>query len=132
LTRVGILGEPRPIPRTWVGPLGGALAIALALPIFLLAGWRITGWGIAAVLWLGVQGFGLLLGRVKPASDRLAASGALAFGMMLRLLAVLAVLLAVAASDRDLGLAVALVYGAAYTAELGLSLTGYYNQEPTA
>jgi hypothetical protein len=45
---------------------------------------------------------------------------------------VLAVLLAVASSDRDLGLAAALVYGAAYTTELGLSLAGYYNQEPTA
>ncbi|HKD35117.1 MAG TPA: hypothetical protein VKB73_16900 [Gaiellaceae bacterium] len=106
--------------------------IALALPIFLLAGWPLDGWAIAAVLWLGVQAFGLLLGRVKPAPDRLAASGALAFGMMLRLLVVLAVLLAVAASDRDTGLAAALVYGAAYTAELGLSLVGYYNQEPTA
>jgi hypothetical protein len=106
--------------------------IALALPIFLLAGWPLDGWAIAAVLWLGVQAFGLLLARVKPAPDRLAASGALAFGMMLRLLVVLAVLLAVAASDRETGLAAALVYGAAYTAELGLSLVGYYNQEPTA
>jgi hypothetical protein len=120
------------VPRTWIGPLGGALVIALALPLFLLAGWRLSGWAIAAVLWLGVQGFGLLLARITPASDRLAASGALAFGMMLRLLAVLAVLLAVAASDRNLGLAAVLVYGAAYTAELGLSLLGYYNQEPTA
>jgi len=132
LTRVGILGAPRPVPRTWVGPLAGALVIALALPLFLLAGWRMSGWAIAAVLWVGVQAFGLLLARVKPAPDQLAASGALAFGMMLRLLAVLAVLLAVAASDRKLGLAAALVYGAAYTAELGLSLMGYYNQEPTA
>jgi hypothetical protein len=132
LTRVGILGAPRPVPRTWVGPLAGALVIALALPLFLLAGWELKGWAIAAVLWVGVQAFGLLLARVKPAPDRLAASGALAFGMMLRLLVVLAVLLAVAASDRDTGLAAALVYGAAYTAELGLSLVGYYNQEPTA
>ena len=132
MTRVGILGAPRPIPRTWVGPLAGALVLALALPIFVLAGWRLSGWAIAAVLWLGVQAFGLLLARVKPAPDRLYASGALAFGMMLRLLAVLAVLLAVSASDRDLGLAAVLVYGAAYTAELGLSLLGYYSQEPTA
>ena len=132
MTRVGILGAPRPVPRTWVAPLAGALVIVLALPIFLLADWRLSGWAIAAVLWLGVQAFGLLLARVKPGPDQLAASGALAFGMMLRLLAVLAVLLAVAASDRKLGLGAALVYGAAYTAELGLSLMGYYNQEPTA
>jgi hypothetical protein len=120
------------VPRTWAGPLAGALVIALALPLFLLADWRLSGWAIAAVLWVGVQAFGLLLARVKPGPDQLAASGALAFGMMLRLLAVLAVLLAVAASDRKVGLAAALVYGAAYTAELGLSLMGYYNQEPTA
>jgi hypothetical protein len=132
LSRVGILGAPRPAPRGWVKPLGGALVIALALPLFLLAGWRISGWAIAAVLWVGVQAFGLLLDRVRPSHDHLAASGALAFGMMLRLLAVLAVLLVVAATDRKLGLAVALVYGAAYTAELALSLVGYYSQEPTA
>jgi hypothetical protein len=45
---------------------------------------------------------------------------------------VLAVLLALVASDRDAGLAAALVYGAAYTAELALSLLGYYAQEPRA
>ena len=132
MTRVGILGAPRPVPRRWAGPLGGALTIALALPLFALAGWRLSGWAIAALLWLGVQAFGLLLGRVRPSSQNLAASSALAAGMMLRLLAVLAVLLAVTASDRMLGLAAALVYGAAYTAELALGLAGYYSQEPTA
>ena len=132
MTRVGILGAPRPVPRRWAGPLGGALTIALALPLFALAGWRLSGWAIAALLWVGVQAFGLLLGRVRPSSENLAASSALAAGMMLRLLAVLAVLLAVTASDRMLGLAAALVYGAAYTAELALGLAGYYSQEPTA
>jgi hypothetical protein len=51
---------------------------------------------------------------------------------MIRLLAVLAVLLALAASNRGAGLAAALVYGAAYTAELAFSLLGYYAQEPRA
>jgi hypothetical protein len=133
VTKVGILGSPRPAPaRRFAGQLAGALVIALALPIFALAGWSLKGWAIAAVLWLGVQAFGLLLGRVRPSSENLAASGALAAGMMLRLLAVLVVLLAVASSDRELGLAVALVYGAAYTAELAVGLLGYYAQEPTA
>ncbi len=133
MTKVGILGEPRPAPaRRYAGPLAGALVIALALPLFALAGWDLKGWAIAAVLWLGVQAFGLLLARVRPSSDNLAASGALAAGMMLRLLAVLVVLLAVASSDRELGLAVALVYGAAYTAELAVGVLGYYSQEPTA
>ena len=133
MTKVGILGSPRPAPsRRVAGPLAGALVIALTLPIFALAGWSLKGWAIAAVLWLGVQAFGLLLGRVRPSSENLAASGALAAGMMLRLLAVLVVLLAVASSDREVGLAVALVYGVAYTAELAVGLLGYYAQEPTA
>ena len=132
MTRIGILGAPRPAPRGWTAALGGGLVIALALPVFLIAGWPLSGWAIAAVLWVGVQAFGLLLGRLKPSADNIAGSGALAFGMMLRLLAVLVVLLAVASSNPDVGLAAALVYGLAYTAELGLSLLGYYGQEPTA
>jgi hypothetical protein len=133
LTRVGILGAPRPAPQQrWLAPAAGALMIALALPLFLVAGWPLAGWAVAAVLWIGTQALGLLLARVKPSPDNIAASGALAFGMMARLLIVLVVLLALAASNRDAGLAAALTYGAAYTAELGLSLFGYYAQEPRA
>jgi len=132
LTRVGILGAPRPIPRRLAPALGGGLVIALALPVFLLAGWALTGWAIAALLWVASQAFGLLLSRLSPSADNLAGSGVLAFGMMIRMLAVLVVLLVVVGSDKDVGLAAALVYGLAYTAELGLSLAGYYTQEPTA
>jgi len=133
LTRVGILGAPRPIPQQrWLGPTAGALVVAVALPLFLVAGWPFSGWLVAALLWAGAQALGLLLARVKPSSDNVAASGVLAFGMMIRLLGVLAVLLALAASNRTAGLAAALVYGAAYTAELVFSLLGYYTQEPRA
>jgi hypothetical protein len=130
--RVGILGAPRPIPGRFVPVVAGGLVIALALPVFLLAGWRVSAWAIAAVLWVGTQAFGLLLQRLRPSPDNLAASGVLAFGMMIRVLAVLIVLVAVAASDARLGLAVAVVYGLAYTAELGFSLLSYYGQTPTA
>jgi len=132
VTRVGILGAPRPIPSRWVPIAGGGLVVALALPLFIVAGWPLSGWAIAAVLWVGSEAFGLLLARVKPSPDNIAASGALAIGMMVRLLAVLVVLVVVASSDSAVGLAAALVYGIAYTAELGLSLVGYYTQEPTA
>jgi hypothetical protein len=133
LTRVGILGAPRPIPQQrWLGPVAGALVVAVALPLFLVAGWPFSGWLVAALLWAGAQALGLLLACVKPSSDNVAASGVLAFGMMIRLLGVLAVLLALAASNRTAGLAAALVYGAAYTAELVFSLLGYYTQEPRA
>ena len=133
MTRVGILGAPRPLPQQRrLGAAAGALVVAVSLPLFLVADWPFTGWAAAALLWAGAQALGLLLARVKPSSDNVAASGLLAFGMMTRLLAVLAVLLALAASNRAAGLAAALVYGAAYTAELVLSLLGYYTQEPRA
>jgi hypothetical protein len=126
------LGAPRPIPSRLLAVAAGGTAIAVALPIFVLADWPLTGWGIAALLWAGAQLFGLLLSRIKPSTDNLAASTVLAFGMMARVLAVLIVLVAVAASDRALGLAAALVYALAYTAELAVSLGRYYVQEPTA
>jgi hypothetical protein len=125
------LGAPRPIPNRLVPVAAGTAALLLALPIFVIAGWRIGGWAIAALLWIGTQGLGLLLARIKPSPDNLAASTVLAFGMMARVLAVLVVLIAVAASDRELGLAAALVYGFAYTAELAVSVASYYVQDPT-
>lgn len=108
------------------------MTLALALPVFLLAGWPVAGWAVAAVLWVGSQALSLLLARLKPSTDNLAASGVLAFAMMIRLLVVLVVLVALAASNRGVGLAAALLYGLAYTTELVLSVLGYYGQEPTA
>ena len=71
MTRVGILGAPRPYPerQRLLGPVAGALTIALALPLFLIADWPLAGWAVAAVLWVGVQALGLLLARVKPSPD---------------------------------------------------------------
>ena len=83
----------------------------LALPVFLLAGWSLSGWAIAALLWIGSQAFGLLLSRLSPSADNLAGSGVLAFGMMIRMLAVLVVLLVVVGSDKDVGLAAARLVG---------------------
>jgi hypothetical protein len=130
--RVGVLGSPRQIPGRIAPIIGAGLVILVALPLFLVAGWPLEGWAVAAVLWVGTQAFGLLLARLKPSPDNLAASSVLAFGMMIRLLVVLVVLLAVVSTNRDAGLAAALVYGLAYTVELGLSLATYYGQEPTA
>jgi hypothetical protein len=46
--------------------------------------------------------------------------------MMFRAIAVMVVVFAAAISDAWLGLAAALVYALAYSAELGLSLVAYY------
>lgn len=130
--RTTTLGAPRAVPSRLLPVAAGAGVIVLALPVFLVADWPFAGWVVAAVVWLGVQGLGLLLARVRPSPDNLAASSVLAFGMMGRLLGVLVVLVAVAASNHTVGLAAALLYGLAYTAELAVSLASYYMKEPRA
>jgi hypothetical protein len=127
-----VLGAPRPVPGRLLPVAAGGVVIALALPIFAVADWPFAGWVVAAVVWVGVQALGLLLARVRPSADNLAASSVLAFGMMGRLLAVLVVLVAVTASDKSVGLAATVAYAVAYTAELAVSVASYYVQEPRA
>src|SRR5258705_289333 len=43
--------EPRTAPPTLLPAAAGGIVVAMALPIFLLAGWRVTGWALGAVLW---------------------------------------------------------------------------------
>ena len=124
--KVGILGSPRPMPSRLVPALAGASAVAFALPVFVLAGWRLSGWALGAVLWLGAQALVVLVSRFRSSPDSVAGSGVLAFGMMLRAVVVMVVVVAVAASDAALGLAAAGVYALAYTLELGLSVAAYY------
>jgi len=99
---------------------------ALTLPVFLLAGWRVSGWAIGAVLWLGSEALGLVLTRLQSRTGNLAAAGVVAFGMLFRAIAVMVVVFAVAVSDKWLGLAAALTYAAGYSAALGLQLVAYY------
>ncbi|HEU5362189.1 MAG TPA: hypothetical protein VFU56_02555 [Gaiellaceae bacterium] len=100
--------------------------VALALPVFLLAGWRVSGWGLGAVLWVGSEAFGVLLTRLRTRTGNLAAAGVAAFGMLFRAIAVMVVVFAVAVSDKWLGLAAALTYAAGYSAAFGLQLVAYY------
>jgi hypothetical protein len=123
---MGAWTNPRRPPDAILPAIAGTAVVVLALPVFLLGGWRIQGWALGAVLWLGAQGFGVLLHRLRTRTGNLAAAGVAAFGMMFRAIAVMVVVLAAAASDAWLGLAAALVYALAYTAELGLSLISYY------
>ena len=50
--------NPRVAPPARCPPLAGTIVIAVALPVFLIAGWRIAGWGLAAVLWVGSEALG--------------------------------------------------------------------------
>jgi hypothetical protein len=126
---LSMFGTPRPVPSRLVPALAGGLVVALALPIFLIAGWPLAGWGLGAVLWAGAQGLGLLLGRVGLGLDSLAGSGVVGIATMFRPIAVMVVVIAVAASNPEVGLAAGLLYALAYTLELGLSLSLYFGSE---
>jgi hypothetical protein len=118
--------EPRTAPPTLLPAIAGAFVIALALPVFLVAGWRVSGWALGAILWVGSETFGALLSRLQTRTGNLAAAGVVAFGMLFRAIAVMVVVFAVAVSDKWLGLAAALTYAAGYSANLGLQLVAYY------
>jgi hypothetical protein len=119
--------QPRVAPPTLLPAAAGAIVIGVALPLFLLAGWRVQGWAIGAVLWVGSEALGFVLTRLQQRTGNLAAAGVVAFGMLFRAIAVMVVVFAVAVSDKWLGLAAALTYAAGYSATLGLSLLTYFS-----
>ncbi|HZU20613.1 MAG TPA: hypothetical protein VE982_05310 [Gaiellaceae bacterium] len=102
------------------------MVVVLALPVFLIAGWRVSGWALGAVLWIGAEAFGALLTRLHTRTGNLAAAGVVAFGMLFRTIAVMVVVFAVAVSDKWLALAAALTYAAGFSATFGLQLVAYY------
>ena len=120
---------PRPAPSVLLPVIAGSATIALALPIYLVAGWRLSGWLLAATLWVAGQGFGFLLVRLRSIGN-LAAAGVAAVGMMVRAVAVMIVIFIVAISDPSLALAAALTYAFAYTVEILLSLVSYFGSPP--
>jgi hypothetical protein len=128
----GVFATPRAVPESRLPALGGTAVVVLALPVFLIAGWRLGAWGIAAALWLAYVGFGLLLRRVPLGSDNLAAAGLVAFGRMTRAVALVGILIAIAVTNSGLGLPAAVVYGLAFTVEFALSLIAYFGGEAKA
>jgi hypothetical protein len=126
----GALLTPRPMPERRAPLLLGGAVVALALPVFLLAGWDVRGWALGTLLWAGSQIVGLLLNRAGIGDPTLRGSGIVAFGMMGRGIVLVLILIAVALADPPLALAGALVYAAAYSAELAASLTLYFSGAP--
>jgi hypothetical protein len=119
--------EPRTAPPALLPAIAGGIVVLLGLPIFLIAGWRVSGWALGAVLWFGSEAFGAVLTRFRSRTGNLAAAGVVAFGMLFRAIAVMVVVFAVAVSDKWLGLAAALTYAAGYSATFGLQLIAYYS-----
>jgi hypothetical protein len=121
-----LFSTPRPEPGHLRPALGGSLILLLALPIFLLAGWTLAGWGLAVMLWLGVHALDVLLHRSRRQADNLAASGVQAFGLFFKSIGLLAVLVAAVVASPELAISAALTFALAYTFELGLSLVTYF------
>ena len=117
--------EPRTAPPTLLPAIAGAFVIALALPVFLIADWPIKGWALATVLYVAVHALDFAIARSRIGN------GARVFGVFFKSIGLLVVLVAVAASDKDVAIAAVLTYALAYTCEFGLSLAAYYGKQPT-
>ncbi len=122
----GIFATPRPVPGRMLPAAGGALVLALALPVFLVAGWPVGGWALGALLWVALEAIEALLTRLRGDGSNVAASALLAFGLTFKAVIVLAVLFATAVSNPHLALAATVVYVLAYTFQLGLALATYF------
>jgi hypothetical protein len=125
-----VWATPRPVPSRFVPVVASGALIALALPVFVVAGLPLRGWALAAVLWVAAEAVGLLLSRLSLGADNLAASGVRGVGMMFRSVAVMVVIIVVAASNPAVGVSAGVLYALAYTLELALSLTTYFTSEP--
>jgi hypothetical protein len=120
------VSTPRPVPGRLLPLTAAGAVIAVALPVFLIAGWPLAGWALGAVLWVGGELLGVLLTRLRASSPGNAGAGVQGVGMMFRGIAVMVVLLAVVASNTSVGVSAAIVYALAYTLELMLSLVTYF------
>ena len=129
---VGIFSTPRPQPSRLAPTIAGGAIIALALPIFAVAGWPLAGWLLAAVLWAAAEIFAALLARLPGRPDNLAAAGMRGIGTTSRALLVGIVLVIVTVSNETVGLAAALLYAVAFTVELGVGLATYFGGEARA
>lgn len=128
----GIFSTPRPLPSRLVPFLAGSAVVALALPLFVVAGWPLGGWVFAATLWIGVQAFAYLLTRLPSGADNLAAAVMRGLGSTSRLLLAGIPLVALTVADERVGLAAALVFATAYTVELLVGLATYFGGEAKA
>ena len=109
--------------------IASGIVVAAALPLFLIAGWPLKGWAIAAVLWVAAQLIGRVIRRMPLGMDNLPSAGVAAIGRMVRTITIGVVLVVVTVSDQSVGLAAALVYAAAFSVEFGMSLASYYGGE---
>jgi hypothetical protein len=122
-----VFSSPRDEPNHLLPAACGTVVLLLLLPVFLIVDWSVAGWGLAAVLWLGLHGIDFLLARLRNDKDGgVANSGMQALGLFFKVIVLLVVLFAALSKSQDVALTAALTYGLAYTFELGFSLSSYF------
>lgn len=119
----------KPIPSRGVPVLAGTAIVVLALPVFVIAGWEIGAWALAAACWAFFQGVGYLLARVPLGMDKLGNSGLVAMGRMLRTIVLMTILVVVTTRDTSFGLQAAVVFALGFTVELAISMFSYLGGE---
>jgi len=123
------LDESSPVGRGG-GPLvlalryGDLALLAIALPVFVVAGWPLLGYGVAAAAWLAQRGIELAANRRAARAlaerERRTALGTLAAATLARVwLVALAILLVGLLGHREDGLSAALLSAVLITAHLG-------------
>ena len=125
----GVFSTPRPVPGRRIPALAGAAVIVLALPVFLVGGFALGGWALAAVLWLAGEALGLWLARIPTGADRLRQSGMVAIATAFRGIGVMVVLIVVTIANRGVGISALVVYALAYSLTLVISLLEYFTSE---
>lgn len=111
-------------PRTGAAQVADLVVLALALPVFVLAGLPLVGYAAAAAVWLVARGLGVAAdrraARALAAGDRRTALGTIAVATLGRVwLVALVVLLVGLLGEREDGLAAALLALALMTINLG-------------
>jgi hypothetical protein len=126
--RTGLI-TPRPVPGRLLPVAGAAVAVGLALLVVLVGGWSEKGWVLGAALWAGLAALSLVISRVRARTTGVASSSLQGIELLVKALAVLAVILAAAHSDAEVAVVAILVYALAYTLELTLSVASYFGSE---
>jgi hypothetical protein len=97
--------------------------LALALPVFLIAGFPILGYAVAAAAWLAARMIQLAAERharsALAGGNRRSALGAIALARMGRVWLVALAVLLVGVAERDAGLAAAVLSAVLFTVYLG-------------
>ncbi len=117
---------PRPVPGRLLPAAGAAIAIGLALPVFLVAGWPVKAWVLGAVLWAGLEGLAIVIEHLRARTAGTVSSSLQGLELLIKALAVLGVVLAAAHSDGALAVGAVLVYALGYTLRLMLSVAAYF------